>query len=69
MVKDAKPKDSKVIGQPRYFATVGIECEDWRCESGDELIGYPAALDIKGLRALGAITTGVPAEEVENVDG
>tara|TARA_R110000765_G_scaffold137239_2_gene236705 strand:+ start:2590 stop:2799 length:210 start_codon:yes stop_codon:yes gene_type:complete len=69
MVKDAKPKESKVIGQPRYFATVGIECEKWRCESGDELIGYPAILDIKGLEAAGAITTSEAPEEVEAVDG
>jgi len=65
----AKSKGTRETGAGIYFATVGIECEDWRVESGDELIGYPDALDIKGLRALGAITTGVPAEEVENVDG
>jgi hypothetical protein len=65
----AKSKGTREPEPAVYFATVGIECEDWRCELGDELIGYPAALDIKGLKAAGAITTSVTPEGVEAVDG
>lgn len=65
----AKSKGTRETEPAVYVATVGIECEDWRVESGDELIGYPAALDIKGLRASGAITTSVTLGEVEAVDG
>ena len=47
-----------------YWATTGIECGDWRVEAGNELVGYPDVLDIKGLLQIAAITTVIEKAEV-----
>jgi len=52
-----------------YWATTGVECGDWRCEAGHELVGYPDVLDIKGLLEIAAITTAPVVVEPEVTRG